>query len=75
MSKDNKDNLNRYAKLSKSYQYEYNFCGCCGIEISEFDCWCVRCSGHIANYLLPPWERTYFAIHNKDCPFQIGLDS
>jgi len=66
--------LGLYSKLTKSYQSEKNFCGCCGTEISTYDCWCIRCHGHTDNRSVkPPWKRTFFAIHNVHCPFEVGL--
>ena len=48
-----------------------NFCGCCGRSIPYGE-WCLKCSQHLLpeKSHLPPWERTYFAQHGKDCPFQ-----
>lgn len=52
------------------------YCGCCGNELRRADdLWCFRCrqspkhlgrTGQIH-------ERTYFATHGEDCPFQVGL--
>lgn len=54
------------------------FCGCCGNGIgrstrSDPD-WCRRCKPHVRTYpaSLPPWERTYYAQHKRDCPYQVG---
>lgn len=55
---------------------EQLYCGCCGNEIgqgprSDPD-WCSRCQSHIKGYTwAPPWERTFFAQHKRDCPFQV----
>ena len=36
--------------------------------------WCDDCRLHIAmdnlQEILPPWARTYFALHGKACPFE-----
>ncbi len=58
----------------------WSFCGCCGREMS---CsiqdgvaeWCFDCYQHIRRYGGgPPWDRTYFAIHGKECPFAESPD-
>lgn len=50
-----------------------DYCGCCGRECSGN--WCQDCR---AEHVLP-WqpglalhERTYFAQHAADCPYQVG---
>ena len=51
---------------------EESFCGCCGRQIKS-DYWCKDCVKH----LLPrkgrcvngPWDRTYYAQYNKNCPY------
>ncbi|MFR9807092.1 hypothetical protein ACL02T_33065 [Pseudonocardia sp. RS010] len=54
---------------------EQLYCGCCGTELgrstrSDPD-WCKRCLPHIKRHTEAPlWERTYFAQHKRDCPFQ-----
>lgn len=45
-------------------------CGCCGREWTGD--WCDKCRPHIPKaFGAPPWDRTYFAQHGRDCPFQI----
>lgn len=52
---------------------ETGYCGCCGGDLDgNSDLWCKRCADHV----LPDrgvrlWDRTYFAQHGKDCPFQM----
>jgi hypothetical protein len=53
---------------------EQDYCGCCGRECRRGHLWCQDCEAH----LLPSeprhrfsHERTYFAQHGKECPFQI----
>jgi predicted amidophosphoribosyltransferase len=52
------------------------FCGCCGNPNDGLDAnFCARCLPHIKPFKkawgdLQPWERTYFAQHGQDCPFQ-----
>lgn len=53
-----------------------HFCGCCGNQIihdpsadSEPQ-WCLRCLNHITADGLPH-DRTYFAQHGADCPYQV----
>lgn len=52
------------------------YCGCCGNEMRNPDAvWCYRCTGsvkHLGPRHLPFHERTYFATHGEDCPFQVG---
>lgn len=49
-----------------------NFCGCCGRESGMHD-WCKRCVAHILpqRFGFAAWDRTYYAQHQRDCPFQI----
>jgi len=55
----------------KPRTYSGDYCGCCGNPCrGEF---CLKCRPHIAPQLgsrLHAWERTYFAQHHTDCPFQ-----
>jgi hypothetical protein len=50
-----------------------DYCGCCGRESSNSEIanpWCRDCRDHVLVHGAP-WERTYFAQHGADCPFQI----
>ncbi|WP_447978106.1 hypothetical protein [Candidatus Nitrospira bockiana] len=50
---------------------ERNYCPCCSREIARRREVCRACEGHLApDDGRPPWERTYFAVHGKDCPYQ-----
>jgi hypothetical protein len=47
------------------------YCGCCGRETLN-DWWCHECKAHVDPIVTkPPHERTYFAQHQRDCPFQV----
>lgn len=47
-----------------------DFCGCCGRPVAPEEDWCAACLGHISvDAFLAPWDRTYFALHHKPCPF------
>ena len=46
-----------------------NDCGCCGREALNGSLWCVACIEHVGS-LGAPWDRTYFALHGHDCPYQ-----
>lgn len=55
---------------------EQLYCGCCGNEIGNSTrsdpLWCRWCKPHIKGHTdAPIWERTYFAQHKSDCPFQV----
>lgn len=55
------------------------FCGCCGNSInpgtrSDPD-WCARCRTHVAGGVAPAWERTWYARHRAECPFQVRADA
>jgi len=56
---------------------EGDYCGCCGREVfdsASLFAWCAQCLSHLAQPASnPPWERTYYAQHGKDCPFQEEL--
>lgn len=43
-----------------------DYCGCCGNPCVGD--WCCGCASHVTRWG-PPWERTYFAQHDKECPF------
>lgn len=49
-----------------------HFCGCCGNQLRTNAQWCGSCRRHVLNGAaaagLAPWERTYFAQHDEDCP-------
>ena len=46
-------------------------CLCCGGKLRRNQLWCMQCKAHvILRYGLAMEERTYFAQHGKDCPFQ-----
>ena len=47
-----------------------DYCGCCGNEIPYGE-WCLRCTQHLLPKGIPDWERTWFAQHGTDCPFQL----
>lgn len=54
------------------------YCGCCGNEIGNSTRsdphWCQRCLPHIKRHTwAPPWERTFFAQHKRDCPYQVPI--
>lgn len=51
--------------------YRHNFCGCCGRKARLNPLWCVRCLLHVGPRHLHVWDRTYFAQHGEDCPYQI----
>ena len=48
------------------------FCGCCGRPYDYgHDEWCDDClRGHIDTLAARPEDRTWFAQHGTDCPFQ-----
>lgn len=52
------------------------YCGCCGNPVRPADAlWCFRCRQspkHLGSGVVAPHERTYFATHGEDCPFQVG---
>lgn len=60
-------------------QSEAVFCGCCGRAVrgSYLDSerepgdWCSQCITHLGKKGAP-WERTYFALHGADCPWQVA---
>jgi hypothetical protein len=56
--------FDRMRRLDKDY------CGCCGRE-TPGSVWCTDCRGHIKPPALgqTQWERTWFAQHEKECPF------
>lgn len=47
----------------------HSYCGCCGQPCHETGDWCDPCAEHVG-YSGPPWERTYFAVTGKPCPFE-----
>lgn len=50
---------------------EPDYCGCCGNVCPTDALWCDRCAEHVdTSDLLFTWDRTYFALHGVDCPFQ-----
>jgi hypothetical protein len=44
-------------------------CGCCGRAIAESKSWCRPCEGHLAPDDRPVFDRTYFAQHQRPCPY------
>lgn len=46
-----------------------DYCGCCETEATVDGWWCERCFGHVLRTGRVE-ERTYFAQHGEDCPFQ-----
>lgn len=56
---------------------EEDFCGCCGNSIIQdttalVHLWCEPCSKHISTDSgLATWERTYEAVHDEPCPYQV----
>lgn len=52
--------------MSEKGYPEQDYCGCCSREC--FGLWCHDCQQHIqpSGHL---WNQTYFAQHNKACPF------
>ena len=64
---------------AQSGEMKQHYCGCCGCEIPPKDedlMWCKRCDKHVLhpkNRWIPWHERTYFAQHGKDCPFQVNV--
>ena len=51
-----------------------DYCGCCGIEIEGQGNWCKNCLPHIIDTHQAPWNNTYFAQFNQDCPFSILVE-
>ena len=50
------------------------YCGCCGNTIGpgvDPIWWCEACEPHIGASG-HAWERTYFALTGKPCPYQVG---
>jgi hypothetical protein len=48
------------------------YCGCCGNEVEADDhIWCVPCREHVGGQG-SLWDRTWFAKHGTDCPYQAG---
>ena len=48
------------------------YCGCCGSKrVGELEDWCAACKEHVAKGG-SLWDRTYFAQHDKPCPFTQG---
>jgi hypothetical protein len=48
-----------------------DYCGCCGQLAGVGDYprpWCDRCADHVGE-AGPLWERTWFALTRRDCPF------
>lgn len=52
-----------------------DYCGCCGGNLkSQTHVWCEPCSYHVRKDNGGAlWECTYFAQHNKICPFDVEL--
>lgn len=51
---------------------EPDYCGCCGRETKGHSTfWCRECAGHLGagDY---PHERTFYAQHQKPCPFEVA---
>ena len=56
------------------------FCGCCGADLGhsrEILQWCEACEAHLAPEVFPvlgcptpAWDRTWFAQHGTDCPYE-----
>ncbi len=69
-----------YASLGDTNLTKYkSYCGCCGNTCSQSD-WCNRCLDHVkpqrklallsfCGYYLPDWERTFYAQHERNCPY------
>lgn len=53
----------------------HDHCGCCGqCYVYLNGSFCLPCrtkKGHLGSPGLPPWERTYFAVHGEPCPLHI----
>ena len=50
---------------------ELQGCGCCARELTGHDdCFCEDCLTHVAKGNAPPWDRTWFAVTAKECPFR-----
>lgn len=58
--------------MKGDYEYNGNYCGCCGRMCGSMD-WCKDCQSHLAPIGLPH-ERTYLSQHCTDCPFVPKLD-
>lgn len=58
-------------------QGQYNkeqYCACCGVVLKGADYagrFCQRCLKHAGPADLPTWDRTFFAQHGIDCPYQV----
>ncbi len=54
-----------------------HYCGCCGREIPggfiSDPIWCTDCKRHILPGSGAPWNRTFYAQHRNECPFQVGI--
>jgi len=48
-----------------------HYCGCCGGEMeTQTQIWCNRCKAHVLKGV-PFWEATWYAQHEKYCPFTV----
>ena len=51
-----------------------DYCGCCGRPMERsYNLFCNDCNDHIDKDAEFFWERTYFAQHGRNCPFQEDL--
>ncbi len=53
---------------------QHQHCGCCGdcLTGAATTDWCKRCVRHVGrHHYVPPWDRTYEALHASPCPFQV----
>lgn len=48
---------------------EGKYCGCCGNETENAHYWCNKCKPHIRKASVPPWDQTYYAQYEEDCPY------
>lgn len=55
---------------------QIEYCGCCGRDLPFGGVFCEDCEKHLApaRHGMPDWERTYFAQHGADCPYQVAID-
>lgn len=61
-------------KLTDDHE-AHDHCGCCGrcyVYLNgDFCTPCRSKNRHLGSRDLPPWDRTYFAIHGEPCPLQL----
>lgn len=74
MSPVNRNATGRTRVLTDDHS-AHDHCGCCGNcyvwLASEFCTPCRSRVKHLGPHGLPPWDRTYEAVHGSPCPFQV----